>query len=365
MPLTGDTGYFWFFDPANVELIIKVLDGRALNSHFWVFYGALSNVEYTLTVTDTQTGAVRRYLNPAVQLASVGDTTAFAAPAPTPLAGVSGARGGRTPPPHAIAEAAAGACCRPPAPLPQRRPLRRRGGWRTSQGKTGPARPCRSPATRATSGSSTPTNVELVIKVLDGRRVNGKFWVFYGALSNVEYTITVTDTETGAAADVLQPERKRFGPAWRTRRRSRGEGRRARRDTDLHGRTRTYGRVLGVLGVLEVLFLAGEASGLVGVAHRLFAGDTPFLTRSASEASSRHMPWDAAGLEDRADLEGLVLADQVAHRLVGDQDLQRRRRARCRRRGRPGAARPRRAATRRPWCGSGPAATAGRRRGCG
>ncbi len=59
--LTADTGYFWFFSPANVEVVAKVLDGRGLNQAFWVFYGALSSVEYTLTVTDTQTGLTRRY----------------------------------------------------------------------------------------------------------------------------------------------------------------------------------------------------------------------------------------------------------------------------------------------------------------
>jgi hypothetical protein len=77
VPLTPDSGYFWFFNPANVELAIKVLDGRPVNGHFWVFYGALSNVEYTITVTDTQTGAVRTYRNPAHQFASRGDTAAF------------------------------------------------------------------------------------------------------------------------------------------------------------------------------------------------------------------------------------------------------------------------------------------------
>src|SRR6202040_239701 len=42
----GDqTGAFWFFDPANLELLVKVIDGRALTGHFWFFYGALSNVE--------------------------------------------------------------------------------------------------------------------------------------------------------------------------------------------------------------------------------------------------------------------------------------------------------------------------------
>ncbi len=68
---------FWFFSSNNLELIIKVLDARVINNHFWVFYGALSNVEYTITVTDTQTGAVKTYFNPQGQLASVADTSAF------------------------------------------------------------------------------------------------------------------------------------------------------------------------------------------------------------------------------------------------------------------------------------------------
>jgi len=80
VPLTGDTGYFWFFDDANVELVLKVLDGRGVNHHFWVFYGALSNVEYEITVTDTSTGEVRTYSNPAGEFGSVGDTEAFFVP---------------------------------------------------------------------------------------------------------------------------------------------------------------------------------------------------------------------------------------------------------------------------------------------
>ena len=75
--LTGDTGYFWFFNSANVELVSKMVDGRPVNGKFWVFYGALSNVEYTLTVTDSVTGQQRTYRNPQGRLASVADTGAF------------------------------------------------------------------------------------------------------------------------------------------------------------------------------------------------------------------------------------------------------------------------------------------------
>ena len=36
VPLSQDTVAFWFFRPGNVELIVKVLDGRPVNGYFWV-----------------------------------------------------------------------------------------------------------------------------------------------------------------------------------------------------------------------------------------------------------------------------------------------------------------------------------------
>ncbi len=77
LPQTDDTGAFYWVDPQNIEMIIKVLDGRAINDHYWVFYGALSNLEFTLVVTDTVTGECKEYANPLGTFASVGDTGAF------------------------------------------------------------------------------------------------------------------------------------------------------------------------------------------------------------------------------------------------------------------------------------------------
>ncbi len=62
--LTGDTGAFWFFSPSNVEVVVKVLNGCGLNSRYWTFAGGLTDVNVILTVTDTQTGAVKTYINP-------------------------------------------------------------------------------------------------------------------------------------------------------------------------------------------------------------------------------------------------------------------------------------------------------------
>ena len=209
-PLTADTGDFWFFDQANVDLVVKVLDGRALNDSFWVFYGALSNVEYTITVTDTETGAIKTYTNPSGTLASEADTGAF------PQGSSSSARAGT-----GVEKRSARELYGMHETLSERRALRKASGDSCSPGGTtlclGQARfrvtvdwevPSQS---RSGSGSAMPlsddtgdfwffddANVELIVKVLDGVQINGHFWVFYGALSNVAYTVTVTDTATGA-----------------------------------------------------------------------------------------------------------------------------------------------------------------------
>jgi hypothetical protein len=77
--LTGDTGYFWFFNSANVEMIVKVLNGCGVNSRYWVFAGGLTDVEVELRVQDTKTGIVRTYRNPqGTPFQPIQDTGAFA-----------------------------------------------------------------------------------------------------------------------------------------------------------------------------------------------------------------------------------------------------------------------------------------------
>jgi hypothetical protein len=77
--LTADSGYFYFFNSANIEIVIKVLNACALNQRYWVFAAGLTNVEVNLRVVDTQTGTVKTYLNPIqTAFAPVQDTDAFA-----------------------------------------------------------------------------------------------------------------------------------------------------------------------------------------------------------------------------------------------------------------------------------------------
>ncbi|MEO8189466.1 MAG: hypothetical protein ABI682_03915 [Acidobacteriota bacterium] len=223
--LTGDTGYFWFFSSSNVELVVKVLDGRALNASYWVFYGALSNVEYTMTVTDTVTGNVKTYVNPSGSFGSVGDTSAFpgagtVAPAPTSASAAKiealsastalALRESLLPAgaalPHQTVKRGepASASAATPTCLATDTSLCLNGGrfrveveWTDFAGKTGVGTAVGLTGDTGYFWFFSSNNVELTVKVLDGRGLNSRFWVFYGALSNVAYDMTVTDTLTG------------------------------------------------------------------------------------------------------------------------------------------------------------------------
>ena len=205
VPLTPDTGYFWFLEPDNVENVVKVLDARGVNEHFWVFFGALSNLEYWLTVTDTSTGLAKRYFNPPGSFASLGDTEAFGprgVPGPQALIEPSGWRRVAGEP----TSGTAGACV-----ASETKVCLNDGRfgveleWKDFGGSIGDA--TTSPLTddTGTAWFFDDSNIEVVFKILDATAVNGSFWFFYGALSNVEYTITVTDHVVGRAKIYRNP----------------------------------------------------------------------------------------------------------------------------------------------------------------
>jgi hypothetical protein len=85
IPLSGlglsEGGMFWFFAANNPELLVKIIDGCALNSHFWVFYAATTNVGFTLTVIDTMALDERIFANQDQGTAApVQDTSALPCP---------------------------------------------------------------------------------------------------------------------------------------------------------------------------------------------------------------------------------------------------------------------------------------------
>ena len=211
--VSDESGMFWFFNSTNIELVVKTLDGRVLNGHYWVFFGALSDVEYWVTVRDTLGGGRRTYHNPPAENCGQSDTMAFV-PAVASSASAVGGRnldsGFELAPVSAASIDLSGV-----------------GSGQESGGtcEAGTTRLClhdgrfslevelvdpkdmerKAGKVVASEGTKetgffwffSPTNVELAAKVLDGRALNGKFWFLYGGLSDVEYTVTLTDTVTG------------------------------------------------------------------------------------------------------------------------------------------------------------------------
>jgi hypothetical protein len=216
--LTADAGYFWFSAPDNVEVVVKVLDGRALNGHFWVFYGGLTDLGFDLEVVDTLTGAKRKFSSTPGPMASRGVVDAlpagaaveqrelsgarlirdaFPASGEAPGLGVVGTSAGETAPASAV-DSGAGPCAVPWLSGVPRPGLCLNAGrfevevdWRAFDGSTGAGQGVSLGDDSGYFWFFGPDNIELVVKVLDGRPVNGRFWVFHAALTNVEYALHV------------------------------------------------------------------------------------------------------------------------------------------------------------------------------
>lgn len=195
LALTGDTGYAWFFQEANVEVLLKVLDGCGVTGHFWMFAAGLTNVRTDITVGDLETGAVKIYHNPPGQpFQPIQDTGALPCGAGTSLASESAA-------------AAAG-------------PVLLRGGrFRVTAEFSSAAGVPPLPAQGAALTDDAaylwffdPSNVEVFLKVVDGCTVNDSFWIFAAGLTNVEVRITVEDTQTGERKVYENPGGTAFRP---------------------------------------------------------------------------------------------------------------------------------------------------------
>ena len=213
LPFSRESGRFWFFGEGNTELVVKVLDGAPVNGSVWVFWGALSDVEYWLTVTDRATGDIRRYHNAPGTLCGGADTRAFASGAaasmsvePSAVAWLPPWESGAATSAPQIYEPLAASCVAGAQTLClDGNRFRVESTWRLRSGATGVGHAVAADAESGSFWFFGPDNLELTVKVLDGRPVNGHFWTFFGALSDVEYWVTVTDTTTGVARTYHNP----------------------------------------------------------------------------------------------------------------------------------------------------------------
>ncbi len=190
---TDNTGYFFFTDPANYELIVKILD---ISGTIKVFYAELTDLIFTITISDTVSGETKTYSNTPGDCGAI-DENAFPAAAANPGAG-SAAKA------LPLALLPKGTCRPSSSTLCL---LNRRFAVTTTwmnqfndTSGTGAPKPLSDQ-----SGLFTfidPTVVELVMKMV---QFTDRVAFFYGALSDFQYSITVTDTVGGTSKTYQNP----------------------------------------------------------------------------------------------------------------------------------------------------------------
>jgi hypothetical protein len=199
--ISNESGTFWFFDPDNIELVVKVLDGRPVNNFFWVFHGGLSHIEYWVTVVDTVADTTRTFHKFPGTLCGGGSTDAFPIGGLPPSPPIPPEQ--TAPDPFAasvLSVGGTGFACVPSDTAACLNDGRFQVSVEWADPRSGNSGPGMALVGTNDSGFFyffDERNVELVTKIIDGTSVNGKFWFFYGGLTDVEYTIQVTDVMTG------------------------------------------------------------------------------------------------------------------------------------------------------------------------
>lgn len=186
--VADDWGYFWYTDPRYVDAAVMVLNGCGINSRYWVFATLLSDFEQTLTVTDSNLGVLTSYYNPVgVAPPGIADTGALA----TCDAGVTAFSSDSAKVSLAALELAGH--------------FQITVDWRDFIGSTGAATGLPMTSHSGYFWFFSPDNPGLFIKLVDDWADNGHFWVVFGATTNVEFTVTVTNTEDGQVKSYFNP----------------------------------------------------------------------------------------------------------------------------------------------------------------
>lgn len=209
VPLTSDTGFFWFFTDNNLELVVKVLDACGFNDRFWVFAGGLTDVEVDLVVTDLLTGDSRSYSSPLGEaFEPVQDTDAFATCDAADAATWIGESPGLG---AALAERIEGWTKVAELPLNDNRFVVEV-EWETLAGETGVGEGVALTADTGYFSFFDESNVEMTLKVLDACGLNDRYWVFAAGLTDTGVRLTITDTVTGEVKVYTNPLGAPFQP---------------------------------------------------------------------------------------------------------------------------------------------------------
>jgi YVTN family beta-propeller protein len=214
--LADGGGGFSFFDGEALDVVLKSLDSRPLGSSLWTFAGSLTSVDWEVTVSLPGTAIARTFRAGDAGCGFV-DAATLPPPAEPSAATVAAAAagggsttlGGRR---SATAGPAVGCAPSPTTLCLLGDRFRVEAAWRNPRdGTGGPARAL--PLLDGTGFFSffDRGNPEVAVKVVDGRRMNGSFWLFDGRLTDLEYELVVTDTTTGTRRTYQRPAQSLCG----------------------------------------------------------------------------------------------------------------------------------------------------------
>ena len=197
-------GYFSLPDltgnPNNPEVFVKIL-GPVSGGGYWVFFGGLTDVEYTISVVDSFTGKLTTYHKDPGSAKGGYDTGSGQLPAGSdcPPAQVTQSQVGT----RSCSGASSELCL-----LSGRFQLTLKArDQRTAKTASGVSLP----KTDAfgfynlVGLTGDPDNLEVFVKMVDARTFDGHFWLFYGGLTDFEYTLNVVDTLTGKMRSYIKP----------------------------------------------------------------------------------------------------------------------------------------------------------------
>ena len=193
----SDTAIFTFGDPLVVELMVRLSDARPYENKIHLYLGGLSDVEFSVVVTDSKTGTVKEYRKPANQLVGAIDRASF----PGSFSLQDGV--------DSLMVKTAALKIAPTAETSTIRLLNNRFEVRMRYRNqfTNPAGQGYMNARSIASSSTTETAVfyfdanvgsgEWMVRFSDARPFANRIDLFHGGLSDVEFTIEVLDTKTG------------------------------------------------------------------------------------------------------------------------------------------------------------------------
>lgn len=184
--ITGNAG--------NPEVIVKMVDATGIGQNYWVFYGALTDLNYTLSVKEVGTGTTKEYTDARVGTTVCGkfDTSGFGSSLVAEPADWSAMQASQAPadgPEDTLRLITAHPFDITLSAHDPRTGTEGEGQLIAHNDIYGIF------SIPAITGNAS--NPEVIVKMVDASGIGQNYWVFYAALTDLNYTLAVKESATG------------------------------------------------------------------------------------------------------------------------------------------------------------------------